>query len=211
MRLVLSFFALITVFGCVSRKPLNLNIAKERVKKYQESGQYSKDVRIVVDRALRHFKRVPVQENSTVVFDIDATVLSDYSIGNKISFGYVPELSHKWIMTASAHAIPETKELYDYLVKRGFHIIFLTGRHQAEYDVTVKNLKEQGFATFDKLILRSPREKDLTALIYKTAWRKKLTDEGAHIIGTIGDQWSDHDGGYTEYKVKIPNVRYIIY
>ncbi len=209
-RLVLSFVFLTTIFGHASSEPLNLSIAKKHVKKYHEGGQYHKDLRQVVNRALKHFKNVSTADNAAVVFDIDATILSDYRIGKEVDFGYIPELSHEWVLLAEAHAIKEPKELYDYLVKRGFHIIFLTGRQHDEYDATLKNLQEQGFDHFDKLILRSQQERDLTALVYKTTHRKKLIDAGYRIVGTVGDQWSDHNGGYTEYKVKIPNVQYII-
>lgn len=206
--LLVSFF--IIFCGCAHKEPLNLTIAKERVEKYYECGQYDKDLYGITNNAIKYFKRVSRQKNATVIFDIDDTVLSDYADSKSISFGYVPKLSHEWILQADAPAIQQTKNLYDYLVKRGFIIIFLTGRKYDEYDATIKNLKNQGFTNFDKLIVRQKNELNLTAQEFKSFHRKKLTEEGYKIVGCVGDQTSDLKGGYTGYKVKLPNVRYLI-
>src|SRR5205085_979311 len=113
-------------------------------------------------------------------------------------------------MKADALAIPQAKRLYDYLKARGFCNIAITGRKVNEYDVTLKNLSEQGY-TFDKLIVRQPNEEKLTAKEYKSNYRKKIIQEND--IGwaaTIGDQWSDHEGGYTNHIIKFPNPAYLI-
>lgn len=196
--------------GCVYRQPLNLTIAKERVEKYYECGQYDEDLQRIINQAMRHFKRIPSNKKATIIFDIDDTVLSDYADAKSISFGYVPKLSHEWVLRADAPAIQQTKRLYDYLVKRNFMIIFLTGRKHNEYDATIKNLKKQGFVKFEKLIVRQKDEEVLTAENFKTAHRRKLRREGYRIVGCIGDQWSDLRGGNSGYTVKLPNVRYFI-
>jgi len=209
-RIILAIVFFVTVSGCVHHHPLNLTIAKERVEKYHSCGQYDKDLDNVVHCALKHFKNISPCNNATVVFDIDDTILSGYCNEKSISFGYIPKLSHEWILRADAPAIQQTKHLYDYLVGRGFHIIFLTGRKHDEYDATIKNLNAQGFTHFDKLIVREQYEQNLTAKAYKSARRKQLTKEGYRIVGDVGDQWSDLEGGYSGYKIKIPNYRYTI-
>ena len=196
--------------GCGCKQPLNLTIAKERVEKYYECGQYDSDLDRIVSRAINHFKKVSTHKKATIIFDIDDTVLSDYADAKSISFGYVPKLSHEWVLRADAPAIPQTKRLYDYLIKQGFIIIFLTGRKHNEYDATEKNLKSQGFIQFDKLIVRQKDEELLTATEFKTIHRKKLNQDGYRIVGCIGDQWSDLSGGYTGHTIKLPNVRYFI-
>jgi acid phosphatase len=209
--ITLAFIALLIAFSsCAHRHPLNLTLAKERVEQYHECGQYDRDMDNAVERAIKHFKRVPTCNKATVIFDIDDTVLSCYVEEKSISFGYIPERSHEWIMLANAPAIPQPKRLYDYLVKRGFHIIFLTGRKYDEYDASIKNLKDQGFTRFDKLIVRQPNELKLTAEAYKTAHRILLDREGYHIVGSVGDQWSDLKGRCSGYPVKLPNFRYLI-
>ncbi len=196
--------------SCSRRQPLNLSIAKERVEKYYEDGSYAKDLDKITHRAIKHFQGVSSSNKATIIFDIDDTVLSDYLDGKSISFGYIPKLSHEWVLRADAPAIMQTKNLYDYLVDRGFVIIFITGRKYNEYDATIKNLKAEGFTQFEKLIVRQKNEEKLTAQEYKTRYRKHLSKKGYRIVGCIGDQWSDLNGGYCGYKVKLPNTRYII-
>jgi len=192
------------------KRPLNLTIAKQDVDKYHTSGRFNKDLKKIIGRALRHFKNVRPCNKQTVIFDIDDTTLSNFADEKSIAFGYIPKLFHKWILEADAPAIPEVKELYDFLVRQGFTIVFLTGRKYNEYDATIKNLKREGFTTFDKLIVRQSHELDMTAQDYKTNRRKELTEQGYNIVGTIGDQWSDLNGKYAGYRVKVPNYRYMI-
>lgn len=201
---------LVVTTGCFQRYPVNLTLAKQHVIQYHESGQYDRDVKRIITRTIKYFEGVEVVPNATVILDIDETLLSSFADQKSISFGYIPKLSHEWISKSDAPVIPETKRLYDYLVKRGFKIIFITGRKKPEYDSTVKNLKKHGIATFEKLILRERHETNITAEEYKSARRKKLTEEGYKIVGCIGDQWSDLSGGYTGYQVKLPNYTYMI-
>lgn len=204
------FLILLIFSACSDQRPINLTLAKEQVEHYYECGQYDKDLEAIVNKTIKHFEKVPVHNNTAVIFDIDDTVLSDYGNEKSISFGYIPKLSHAWIMQANAPAIAQTKKLYNYLINRGFKVIFLTGRLHHEYEATLKNLTEQGFKGFDRIIVRSPEEEKLSAQEYKTAHRKQLTEEGLDIVGSIGDQLSDLEGGYAGYKVKLPNYRYMI-
>lgn len=208
--IILLCILLVICNSCGYRQPLNLTIAKERVEQYYECGQYDRDLDIAINDAIRHFKKVSAHKNATVIFDIDDTMLSDYADAKSISFGYVPKLSHEWVLRADAPVIQQTKRLYDYLACRGFKIIFLTGRKHDEYDATMKNLKAQGVKQFDKLIVRQRDEEGLTAKYFKTKHRRDLTRMGYRIVGCVGDQWSDLMGEYKGYAVKLPNVRYFI-
>jgi acid phosphatase len=201
---------IILLSGCGPEVPINLTVAKYRVENYYESGLYQEDLSEIVGCALKHFEKVPVTGNETVIFDVDDTVLSNYADSKSISFGYVPKMSHEWVLQADAPAIIETKNLYDYLVKKGFKIVFITGRKYNEHEPTVKNLKAQGFMTFDKLIVRQKHEIGMTAEKYKSGRRKQLTEEGYKIVGCIGDQESDLRGGYSGHQVKVPNYMYMI-
>ena len=208
---VLSMLLLLCVASsCIREHPVNLTVAKDRVALYHEQGHYNRDMKNIISDTLHHFKHASPRKNATVIFDIDETVLSGYADEKSISFGYIPKLSHEWILSADAPAIKETKRLYNYLVAHGFKIIFITGRKHNEYDATIKNLKHEGFTTFEKLIVRQPKEIQLTARDYKSTHRKKLSQEGYRIIGNIGDQDSDLTGGNSGYAVKLPNYRYLI-
>ena len=201
--------ALLVITGC-ARRPHNLTTTKNKIACYYESCKYEKEVRGVVDQALRYFKTHKRPAQSVVIFDVDDTLLSDYCSMKEVGFGYIPKLNHEWILKASAYAVPHIRDLYDYIITHGYRVIIVSGRKENEREATIKNLRDRGFEGFDRLILREPGEERTTALEYKSRRRKELVNEGAHIIACVGDQWSDLQGGNTGHQVKIPNYTYII-
>ena len=205
-----SLFILILFFQSCASAPINLEIAKEKVSEYYESGQYDKDAAKVVSNAISEFGKLKVGDSSAVVFDIDETVLSNYEVIKELDFGYVPGLWDKWIDEAKAPAITEVKKLYNYLLGRHVKVIFITGRKDYQYSATYKNLINAGYKNFDTLIVRSKNEYDLSAQQFKSMKREELTAKGYKIIGDVGDQYSDLNGADHGIQVKIPNYLYII-
>ncbi|MHB1687009.1 MAG: HAD family acid phosphatase [Ignavibacteriaceae bacterium] len=206
---LLFFIFMILLTGC-SSAPLNLEIAKEEVMSYYDSGKYDAELDNVVKHAESEFNGIQPGDSTVIVFDIDETILSSYDFEKELDFGYVMPLWNKFISEAREPAIKQTKSFYDFLVKRGFKIIFLTGRNNDQYKPTYKNLINDGFTKFDTLIVRQPQEYDLTALKYKSIQRTELAKRGYKIAGTVGDQYSDLDGPYHGIQIKIPNYIYII-
>ena len=208
--LTLSLFLALLLAGCKQGKPENLTIAKKAVKEYYESGRFYKEVENVVEKAEKEFDKVEIKDNSAVVFDVDETVLDNYGLEKLMGFGYVYEMNKKWNAEMKAPALKPVKELYDYLLSKGVHIIFLTGRNFSEYNATYQNLKNAGYAVFDTLITQIGDEKKMNAQDFKSAKRVFLTQKGYDIIGTVGDQWSDLKGADHGIQVKIPNYLYLI-
>lgn len=104
-------------YGFSCHRPENLQTAKLRVIAYYESGCFQKEIKRAVDRALSLFRRLDRPDSQDVIiFDIDETVLSEYCNFKSIQFGYIPKLSHEWVLTAQAPALPEVKRLYDFLI-----------------------------------------------------------------------------------------------
>ncbi len=203
------FLILILILNsCCNEKLLNLTTAKERVQQYYEGGQFDKELDEIIADAKNKFSKVEVKQNSTVIFDIDDTALLNYEASKKMGFGYVKSIVDEWVSKAEVPAIPQVKDLYDYLLQRDVKIIFLTGRFHDEYDYTFKNLVNEGFTTFDTLIVRRPEEQNLPAVEFKSKVRTTLTQQGYEIIGNVGDQWTDLDGPYSGIKIKIPNYLY---
>ena len=205
-------FSIISFVVCTSlaHPPVNLTVAKQEVEKYYECGEYDADMRRIINEAIRHFSHVRNPQTKTVVFDIDDTMFSLYCEEQAISYGHIPAYSHAHALQANLPIILETKRLYDFLINRGFHVIFLTGRTLDESTATEKNLRRNGINTFDKIIMRTPAEQGLTAQEFKSMHRKQLAQEGYQIAGSVGDQWSDLLGGNAGYQVKLPNYRYIL-
>ncbi len=196
--------------GSFSYPPVivNLSDAKQAVLDYYKSGQYERDMDEAIEEGLKLVRQFTPDGKSAFVFDVDETALSNFAYEIKYDFGYIREEWDKWVMEERAPAIPQVKRFYDSLITWGFKVIFITGRGMNQYQATLNNLKKVGYQTFDTLICRSPEERTLSAVEYKSIKRKELTLKGYRIIGTIGDQWSDHEGGYTILKIKVPNYMY---
>ncbi len=204
------FFLLTTLLAGCSSAPLNLEIAKERVMKYYNSGKYDSDLNEIVKHAENKFGSITPDDSTAIVFDIDETIFSSYEFEKQIGFGYVDSMWYNYLSESKEPVIKQTKSLYDFLIGKGFKIIFLTGRNIDQYNATYKNLIYNGFTKFDTLIVRQPNEYDFTAQKFKSIKRVKLTNKGYKIAGTVGDQYSDLDGPDHGVQVKIPNYIYII-
>jgi acid phosphatase len=198
------------LLSCSTEKPLNLSVARQQVKEYYESGKYDEELNDAIKEAKKEFSKVELKNNSVVIFDIDETAINNYGLAKQMGFGYVYEMNKKWNADMKAPAIPQVKELYDFLLSKGSKIIFLTGRNFPEYKVTYENLKRDGYTVFDTLITQIGDEEKLGNREFKSSKRIELTKKGYNIIGTVGDQWSDLEGEYHGIQVKIPNYLYLI-
>jgi len=193
-----------------NEKPVNLSVAREKVKQYYESGKFDEELDSVVEEAKEKFSDVQFKDNSVVIFDVDETVLDNYELAKQMGFGYVYKMNKQWNAEMKAPAIEQVKELYDFLLSRGAKIIFLTGRNLPEYEATYENLKKAGYTVFDTLITQIGDETKMKALEFKSSKRIWLTKQGYEIVGTVGDQWSDLEGEYHGIQIKIPNYLYLI-
>jgi len=209
-KTLLSLTFILVLASCESEKPTNLSVARNEVKEYYESGKYDEELNEVIKNAREQFQEVELNENSVVIFDVDETALNNYGLAELMGFGYVYDMNKKWNAELKAPAIPQVKELYDFLIENGTKIVFLTGRNIPEYEVTYKNLKQEGYSLFDTLITQREYEYKLSAQEFKSSIRVELTEMGYEIIGTVGDQWSDLNGEYHGIQVKIPNYLYLI-
>jgi len=209
MKLFL-ILSLILFISCATEKPVNLAVARNEVKQYYESGKYDEELIQVIEEAKKKFAEVKFKDNSVVIFDIDETALNNYVLAEQMGFGYVYELNKQWNAELKAPAIPQVKELYEFLLSKGSKIIFLTGRNFYEYEVTYQNLVKEGYTVFDTLITQIGDETKMKAKDFKSGKRIWLTKQGYDIAGTVGDQWSDLEGFYHGIQVKIPNYLYLI-
>jgi len=208
-----NYFLLFFIFvfiSCSSNQIVNLRTSKDIVKNYYESGKFNEEMRDVIKDAKEKFDKAEMKKNSVVIFDVDETALNNYGLAKQMDFGYVYDLNKKWNEELKAPAIKETQDLYFYLLNKGFKTIFLTGRNSNEYDVTYKNLIQEGYSGFDTLITQSKEDQKLKAQEFKSKVRTELTNQGYEIIGTVGDQWTDLNGPYSGIQIKLPNYLYEI-
>lgn len=203
-------FFLTPLFISCSQTVQHLSDVKKEIISYYESGGYDKETEEIINSAIRQFETVEANNSTVVIFDVDDTALSYYELDKSISFGYVPELWDRWVEEKTVPAVRQVKKLYDFLINRGFKVIFISGRKDYHYKGTIRNLLSAGYTRFDTLIVRSKAEYELDAVNYKSSKRKELTAKGYKVAGTIGDQWSDLEGTYHGIQVKIPNYVYSI-
>lgn len=192
--------------------PYNLTTAKAAVVEYYDSGGYERDVAEVAAEATawleeRAAKAAP-GERLAVVFDIDETVLSNYSHMLSQDFGYVYEVWNRWVDRAEATAITPMRGVMQRARELGYTVFFITGRVEPrEHAGTAANLLAEGMGDYERLIMK-PAGNEQTAAVRKAEQRAALEAEGYTIVASIGDQWSDLVGGYTEKRFKVPNPFY---
>ena len=208
MKIYFSLLLAFVLISCKSDDLINLRVAKDRVKDYYESGKYDEEMDSIFSDAKDQIKNIKIKNNSTVIFDVDDTALSNYEISKKLDFGYDYKIVQDWVMSAKLPAIKQTKDFFDFLKSKNIKRIFLTSRNYDEYDATYKNLVDQGYTGFDTLIVRSKSDKDLGSQKFKTKERENLNKAGYEIIATVGDQWTDLNGGFSGIKIKVPNYLY---
>lgn len=197
--------------GCSSSPQLmNLAVAKKNVQNYYENGQYTFEMKTVIDEAIRKLSVSDLGNNPVAVFDIDETMLSNYPHTKEIGFGFDWTLWEEWLLKADAPVIPQTKRLYDWLLANNVKIVFITGRQYEVRDATLKNLEEQGITEFEDLITRSPKTGKMSAVVFKNYERSVLADKGYNVVVCVGDQWSDLEGDNVGLPVKLPNYLYLI-
>jgi len=182
---------------------LNLDDLKSQLKQYHsctcKCGCYAKDL------------DVQAEEKLALILDIDETTLSNYQEMEKAGFAYESKAFNAWVETAQAPAISGTLRLYQEAQKQGVSVFFLTGRPDTQRAATERNLRTQGFQSWQQLILRASTQASATALEYKSAARVRMVAQGYTIALSVGDQWSDLKGKpEAEFSVKYPNPYYLI-
>jgi len=197
----------------------NLDELKNELKQYHactcKCGCYAKDLDLQAGRAIAFLRaraaRAKAGEKLAVVLDIDETTLSNYAEMEKTEFAYDPKTFDAWVELAQAPPIPGTLRLFNEAKRLGVSIFFLTGRGEAQRDVTERNLHAAGFVGWQGLILRSPGQQKLTAELYKSGQRDKIVAQGYRIVLNVGDQWSDlRSAPEAEYSVKYPDPYYFL-
>jgi acid phosphatase len=201
-------------------EPENIQITKNTLIQYHDSGAYAQDITAIIHQAQTYLsgavatqqKQHP-QEKLAIVFDIDETALSSYDRMRTLNFGgTLDEINRSIAEETNAPVIPATLALYKQALKEHVHVFFITGRYDTPLlrKNTVQNLRAAGFEQYDGLMMKPTDYNQYSVSTYKTAMRKKITDQGYHIVLNIGDQMSDLLGGYADKTYKLPNPYYYI-
>lgn len=208
---VLPILALVLA-GCATatREPANLLPHKHELRAYVESGAYRSGIAAVAMQAKAWIEQRVASGGAklTVVFDLDETLLDNWSYLTAMDFGYVHREWDGWVEEGRALAHDSVREVFVAARKLGIEVIFLTGRPEQARAATEKNLRAIGCGDFAALVCRPDGDKRGNA-DYKTTERRRLVAAGHTIIANIGDQASDLAGGFAERSFKLPNPFYL--
>ncbi|KAG4952725.1 Acid phosphatase 1 [Glycine max] len=187
------------------------------VQNYISGGQYHNDLEVIVEHILSYASKIPLAGDGmdAWILDVDDTCISNISYYKGRRFGCDPfdsAIFKAWIMKGMCPANPAVQRLFNELIERGFKVFLLTGRDEATLgEITIGNLRNEGFIGYQRLILRSAQYKGQSAVRYKSAIRKEIEGEGYRIWGNVGDQWSDLQGECLGKRTfKLPNPMYFI-
>lgn len=197
-----------------SAEPRNLTLLKQELAAYADSGAYARDLAAVAEEARAWIERragTPGTngERLAVVFDLDETLLSNHGHMRAQNYGYVPAVWDTWVAEARAPAIEPVAEVYRTARAHGVTVFYVTGRRVSQHAATEENLRHAGLADHAELHCK-PDNYAGTTEAFKTAVRRRLTQEGWVIIANLGDQHSDLAGGFAERTFKLPNPFYLI-
>ncbi len=189
--------------------PDKLQEAKGRIVAYYEDGAYAAEVREICERAFDYFKEQEIVENAAIVWDVDETALTDYDLFKELNFEWHPKKEpFEYRLKGQCKPIAPMLELFLKLKKLGYKHLFVTARRAALEVATSQNLKHEGYA-FDELVLLPMDlfERDAPSGPWKESVRKKLAERYI-IAGSISDAQRDLEGECCGYTVKLPNYLY---
>jgi predicted secreted acid phosphatase len=170
-----------------------------------------------------------------IVFDIDDTTLNTYSYEIYSNFVYNPTTNAYFVNAGSSSvfpAVPGMVRLEHKAIKEGYTVFFLTGRPSTpgndQTAGTLANLKDAHYWVDPSHVFLKdstaasepwlascidPTTKAFTCntIQYKSLTRQHIEkDLGYDIVGNLGDQFSDLEGGFADRTFKIPNPMYYL-
>ena len=213
--------ALFIVSCAHQNRVANLFDVQKQIDAYISSGRYEEDVVKVVNQARRYLEARSGSGISkpAVVLDIDETSLSNWPaykvngwvrvVNGECDLEKGPCGLRAWQAMAKSQPISPTLAFAKRAKELGVAVFFISGRPADLQEATERNLREAGYE-FDRVILIPPGKHFNSAADFKAPERKKLEEQGWHIILSMGDQVSDLAGGYAEKTFKLPNPVYFI-
>ena len=217
---LLSFFSLIFMMAyslTLHAEPQNLSLLTKEIKQYHDSGEYDKEVNQTAKKIenylteqTEYYQTHKNPRPLAIVLDIDETILSNYSKIEKRHFVFDKEQVHQEILAADAPAIAAMAKVYKKALAQGISVFFVTGRHESEMEATKENLRKEGFTRWVDLYVRPNNYKKKSVVSFKAHARELITQKGYLILASIGDQYSDLQGGYAKKQFKLPNPFYYI-
>ncbi|XP_023532753.1 acid phosphatase 1-like [Cucurbita pepo subsp. pepo] len=187
------------------------------IKKYMTSSQYTADSERAIEEVKLYLTTCcSLQGDGTDawIFDVDDTLLSNIPFYKKHGFGgeKLNETDvEEWMKSSKAPALEHTLKLFNHIRDKGIKIFLISSRGEDLRSPTVDNLIQVGFHGWSALTLRGLEDEGKEVQKYKIKARQRLVDEGYHIWGIVGDQWSSFEGlPAADRRFKLPNSMYYV-
>ncbi|XP_052171427.1 acid phosphatase 1-like [Diospyros lotus] len=185
--------------------------------KYMTSTQYKVDIERAVEQVALYLSsccRFKGDGKDAWIFDIDDTLLSTVPYFKKHNFGgegLNATSLEGWMRETKAPALEHSLKLFHEIRGQGLKIFLISTRRECLRDATVDNLIKVGYHGWSSLILRGLDDEYREVQSYKAEARRRLVNEGYHIWGITGDQWSSFDGHPVAKRTfKLPNCLYYV-
>lgn len=229
----------------------NIDVLRQQIRNYYgdplasgvvgDKSFYAKEASRVAGTASRWLSRPHVRTNmKAIVLDVDDTTLVTWNYEVFSNWDYNPATNLTFVTDQSFPAVPGMVNMVSKAAKKGYAIIFITGRPFTQEAATLGNLTSDGIGVDagypvpttlkdgedglftkpavadypqylkDACAVEIAAAKSCTTIHYKSATRAHIESLGYHIVADFGDQFSDFKGGFAGRTFKLPNPNYFL-
>lgn len=196
-KLIFILVIVVSIINACTNENKNLNEPSQEhlinaVTWYQHSAEmkaiYYQSFNLAKIQLLKNKANSENTKPKAVVVDIDETMLDNSPFEAKcIETGkpYSKESWNKWVSQIAAIALPGAKDFSKFAEENDIEIFYISNRSVKNFDVTLQNLKNEGFAFADSShLLLKTNESSKKA-------RRAIASENYEIILLIGDNLGD--------------------
>ncbi|MBW3085173.1 hypothetical protein KEM60_01370 [Austwickia sp. TVS 96-490-7B] len=216
----------------------NIDIVRKTIRTYygateqgvadKSASPYISEITSTLEKATRALPQQAAQNTAedkkpAIVLDVDDTMLWTYDMQDAaLHFVYHKNIVDWWVKQASYPAVPGMVSFVAKARAAGFTVFALTGRPADQRSATLTNLERAGYSGFTEKTLftkwgKNPKPAYVTCAAdpcttveFKAGTRRHIESQGYRIAMSVGDQWSDLQGGSTAGILKLPNPTYYL-
>ena len=161
MKIILTILLALTMVSAPSAKEPtpNLDAYKKQLATYYDTGEYTKDVKLMTMEISNYIQQRVDQNNKSdhpkklaIVFNIDDTLLSNYPALKQNDF--CRSGVRQYQLQGNLQAIPDVLALYRLAIKNKIAVFIITERTNELKEATLRNLKNAGYTQFQQLIFK---------------------------------------------------------
>jgi 5'-nucleotidase (lipoprotein e(P4) family) len=134
-----------------------------------------------------------IKKKKAVIVDIDETIIDNSPFEAKciLEGTHYPKYWNEWVNKANTKAMPGAVEFLSYASTKGVEVFYITNRNKEIENVTLQNLKKDGFPYADTMHLLLKTEKDNS----KESRRQKVAST-YEVLLLMGDNLADFSSLY---------------